>query len=356
MSAEHAAGPEGFDPARVRCIHSAQLGGIETSVLDDGPGRGVRIAWVNTGSPLRYKVLIDRGLDIAEAFHGGRSLAFLSLTGPTTPSRGLDRGLDWLRGFYGGLVCSCGPEHIGAPIEEGGIEYGLHGRHSNTPAAVEAVRQPDPAAGADEMSITGIVRNARMFGPNVELRRTIRSILGRPELHIRDRFVNRGNEPARHAWLLHVNLGWPLLDEGARLVYQGQVRARADSVARFADPAVYRTVPAPLAEHVGTGEDVGFIDPPADTDGFCHVGLVNHALPLGVEIIYPRAAFPVLANWQHFAPGGEYVTGLEPNTGGMPGDGHEAGSLAPGEVKDYQCTIRVLEDADELRRFEEQWA
>ncbi|KPL20644.1 MAG: hypothetical protein AMJ75_11500, partial [Phycisphaerae bacterium SM1_79] len=46
-----------------------QIGGIETSVLDNGPGRGTRIAWVNTGAGLRYKVVIERGLDIADAFY-----------------------------------------------------------------------------------------------------------------------------------------------------------------------------------------------------------------------------------------------------------------------------------------------
>ena len=37
----------------------SQVGGIETSVLDNGSGRGTRIAWVNTGSGLRFKILID---------------------------------------------------------------------------------------------------------------------------------------------------------------------------------------------------------------------------------------------------------------------------------------------------------
>ena len=31
----------------------SQLGGIETSVLDNGLGRGTRIAWINTGSGIR---------------------------------------------------------------------------------------------------------------------------------------------------------------------------------------------------------------------------------------------------------------------------------------------------------------
>ena len=68
-------------------INPSQLGGIETSVLDDGPGRGVRIAWVNTGGGRRYKVVIDRGLDIADAEFKGQSLTWHSLTGVTAPSR-----------------------------------------------------------------------------------------------------------------------------------------------------------------------------------------------------------------------------------------------------------------------------
>ena len=47
----------------------AQVGGIETSVLDNGLGRGTRIAWINTGTGLRYKVVIDRAMDIADAFY-----------------------------------------------------------------------------------------------------------------------------------------------------------------------------------------------------------------------------------------------------------------------------------------------
>src|SRR5512147_1344697 len=66
-------------------VNPMQLGGIETSVLDNGPGRGVRIAWVSTGSGLRYKVVIDRGLDIADAEFLGQSLTWHSFTGITAP-------------------------------------------------------------------------------------------------------------------------------------------------------------------------------------------------------------------------------------------------------------------------------
>ena len=347
--------PSKYDPKSVRFINPAQVGGIETCVLDDGAAHGVRAAWVNTGTPLRYRVLIDRGLDIDQAFYGAASLSFLSWTGPTAPTRALDHGADWLDGFYGGLLCSCGPQHVGGPEEIDGVEYGVHGTHSNTAAELEEVCRPDPAAGVEEMSITGLVRTARMFGPNLQLRRTISSRLGEPVIDVHDEFLNRGNEPARHCWMLHLNFGWPLLDKGSRLVFRGDVQPRADSVKWFTDPQRYKRVPSPVAGHRGGGEDVAFIDPPADEDGLCHVGIVNERLELGVEVIYPRRQFRRLVNWQHFGPGGEYVVGFEPLSGGMTGCGVPAGSLAPGQRRQYDCRLRVLSDDRAIRRFVRKW-
>ena len=95
--------------ANAPVINPMQLGGIETSVLDNGPGRGVRIAWVNTGGGLRYKVVIDRGLDIADAEFMNQSLTWHSLAGTVAPSFAYTRKMDWIRGFCGGMMASCGP-------------------------------------------------------------------------------------------------------------------------------------------------------------------------------------------------------------------------------------------------------
>src|SRR6476646_5695603 len=191
-------------------LNSAQLGGIETSVLDNGPGRGVRIAWVNTGAGLRYKVVIDRGLDIADAEFLGQSLTWHSLGGVTAPTAAYDQGADWLWSFYGGLVVSCGPLNTGAPFIEDGKSYGLHGTHSNTAAIVESIVNPDPARGQLDTSVTGLLRTARVFGPNVELRRTISSRLGVPAISITDEFTNRDNQRVPLAWLLHIKFGYQL--------------------------------------------------------------------------------------------------------------------------------------------------
>src|SRR4051812_27606384 len=159
-------------------VHRAQAGGIERYQIDDGAGRAVRALCVNTGGGLRYRVLVDRGLDIDQAFFNEHSLAFLTFNGATSPTRALDRGVDWLKGFPGGLLTSCGPFNIGGPGQDGSEEVGLHGTHSNSPATIESIVQPDPRNGRDEMRIVGRVRYGKLFGPCAELKRTITSRLG----------------------------------------------------------------------------------------------------------------------------------------------------------------------------------
>ena len=155
----------------------AQLGGIETSVIDNGAGRGIRIAWVNTGTGLRYKVVIDRAMDIADAFYNQHSLAWLSNLGNTPPQPFSDKGINWIRTFGGGLVVTCGLSHVGGPETDEFAERGLHGQISNIPAEIESIIQPDPLSGKMEMSITGIIRQSQPLGIQLELRRTISATL-----------------------------------------------------------------------------------------------------------------------------------------------------------------------------------
>ena len=93
----------------------AQLGGIETSVIDNGAGRGTRIAWINTGTGLRYKIVIDRAMDIGDAFYNQHSLAWLSHLGISYPEPFPNNGINWLRTFGGGLLTTCGLDHVGGP-------------------------------------------------------------------------------------------------------------------------------------------------------------------------------------------------------------------------------------------------
>lgn len=336
-------------------INPAQLGGIELFSTLNGPGYPNRVAWVNTGSGLHYKVVIDRGLDIAEAFYKGVSLSWLSLSGIPKPEMSLNKGLDWLWGFYGGLVVSCGPTSAGAPGKDKDQELSLHGRHSNLSATIESVINPDPLQGRNEMKIAGIVREAKLFEPNIELHRTITSPLGVPRIIIEDAFLNRGNTTMEHAWLLHINLGYPLLEPGAELAFHGKVTPLAGSTEYFTKRK-FRIVPEPLKEHTAAGEACAYIDPTPDAKGMVHCGVINTRRRLAVKISFTKKDFPRFVNWQHFGPGGQFVMGIEPANCGVEGRARDRDRgwlqvLKPGEKKNYRCVLEVLEGNDNIAQF-----
>jgi hypothetical protein len=346
--------PSDFRHAPV--LNAAQLGGIETSVLDNGPGRGVRIAWVNTGAGLRYKVVIDRGLDIADAEFLGQSLTWHSLSGITAPSYAYDQGVDWLWSFYGGLLVSCGPLNTGGPFAEEGKSYGLHGTHSNTAATLESIVNPDPLRGQLEMKITALVRTSRVFGPNVELRRTISSRLGETAIDVTDEFTNRDNLRVPLAWLLHINFGFPLLEpEASAYCYRGAVSAvRGDEW--FRKGAASKEAPPPMDSHRGGGEFCGYVDPQADASGNVLAGVVNRKRKFGVKVEFSKNDYPRLVNWQHWGPGGSYMGALEPTNAGVEGrpKDQERGwlqFLEPGQSKTLRCRISATADETELKRL-----
>jgi len=337
-------------------VNPAQLGGIDLLSQIDGPAAGTRCAWVNTWSGLHYKVLVDRGLDIAEAFYKGMSLSWLSLSGAPRPEMAMHRGLDWLWGFFGGLVASCGPSSAGAPCKDGTEELGLHGRHTNLSASLESVVGPDPLRGLTEMSITGVVRQAKLFEPNLELRRTITSPLGRSRIIIEDTFINRGNLDAPHAWLLHMNFGYPLLEPGSQFLFAGKTTPIGEHAAAHFKKRNLRVVPEPLDEHRGTGEACVYIDPDTDRAGNVCCGVLNPKRKFGVKLTFLKKHFPRVVNWQHFGPNGQYVMGIEPANCGVEGRNVDRQRgwldvLRPGQVREYKIAIDVVEGPAEIAEF-----
>lgn len=292
-----------------------QVGGIETSVIDNGPGRGNRIAWINTGTGLRYKVVLDRAMDIAEAFFNAYSLSWMSYQGATVPMPMSDQGPSWLRTFGGGLLTTCGLTHVGGPEEDAYGQRGLHGRISNTAAEVLSIEQPDPLRGKMDMRIYGRMKESQVLGTHLELKRTIGSTLGESAIFVEDTVTNYGNQSAPLMVLYHLNLGWPLVDEGAKIFWEGNWRAREEEADRklFREDHDFHTCLAPMPEHAGAGEEACFIDPSADTSGRCTCGILNQRIGLKLNIRFKKDQLPCLTNWQHWGVR-EYVTGLEPGT------------------------------------------
>ena len=337
-----------------------QVAGIQTALLAPGTANATHAALVNTGSGLRFTVSLDRGGDIVEASYNRYGLAYLTPAGTKPPNHAYHRDVEWLYGWAGGLLTTGGPEYMGASRDEDGVHTSLHGRHSSSPATVEMLINPDPQRGRNEMLISMVMRDSRMFGPVLEVRRTIQCIIGQPQIHLYDQVTNRGDTRCAHHWLYHVNLGYPLLDRGGRFIYRGEADTwqAPPSSGKLTDTALngMKRVGGSIASHAGSGERGIIVQVKPDRGGQCHVGLINASLGLGFELQYPASQLPRLGNWQHYGPRGSYVTGIEPFSGSIMGAEHDdfKGArqfLDPGQTRRYQLTIRVHEGPAALKSF-----
>src|SRR5262249_46807198 len=158
----------------------------------------------------------DRALDISACSFKGMPLAWRSSVGDVHPAYYDPKGTGWLRSFPGGLLATCGLDQFGAPASDGGEDFGIHGRVGNLPARYVSYRaywQGDEY----EMEITGEVRQTRVFGENIVLRRRIATRLGSNQIQISDSVTNEGFSPQPHMILYHFNLGFPLLSPATQL-------------------------------------------------------------------------------------------------------------------------------------------
>jgi hypothetical protein len=199
-----------------------------------------------------------------------------------------------------------------------------------------------------------------VFGPSLELKRTISGTLGQASIRIQDEVTNYANTPAPHMLLYHLNFGWPLVDEGTDLLWQGpwQSPGEINDSKIFREGNNFRKCPAPLASHNGTGEQVAFVDITPDNSGRCTAGLYNARLNLALSILFNKSELPWLTNWQHWGKG-EYVTGMEPGTNPPIGQAKAREQeqlifLKPGETRKYSLAIEVLDQETKIKRLLQQ--
>ena len=333
----------------------SQIAGMRHYELLEGNERGVEAVDFRTGSGFSFTVLPGRGLDISYAEYRGIPLCWRSTTGEIHSAYYEPQGMGWLRGFFGGLLTTCGMSTIGAPSEDEGEEWGLHGRISYLPAR-NVWLDSKWEGNRYTMWVQGKVRETSMFGVDLCLTRRIWAKMGESKLHIYDIVENLGYEAVPHMYLYHINIGYPLLDEDAELIAPStRVQPRDEIAAQGIDEYARFQPPTP-----GYQEQVFYHEMNPDADGHVHVALVNRKLEMGLYVRYHPSQMPRFIQWKMMGEG-TYVLGLEPSNAWVEGRAkeRERGTLPfleAGGRRHYETEVGLLTSNAEICEFEEKIA
>ena len=264
-----------------------QVAGIRRYTVTEGREKGLDILDCDTGK-IRFLLNVNKACDVMQLYHKGQNMSFLS------KNAFMQRELPFLNRFEGGMLYTCGLDSIG-----GRDGYELHGSLHTTPA--EIVRA---TCDENEIFVEALIRDTALFGKNLVLRRCIRAEIGGESLMLTDTLHNESFREEEYCLLYHINVGYPMLDAGARL--DADVRechARTEWSAQNADAIYEMTLPVPNQEEMCYFLRLG---EPA-------VSLVNDTIQKKFTVSYSKDTLPYFVEWKSMTSG-DYALGLEPST------------------------------------------
>jgi hypothetical protein len=349
---------------------SSQVFGVRAATLDDGPERGVRILTFRTGTGLVFEVMIDRGMDIGSLEYRGAAIGWHSPTGFRSPwlhEADSESGLGWLRSFSG-FMNTCGLDHVMGPATESAAHYnypyrktvahGLHGRIAYIPARLRGYGERWEGERCF-LWAEGEVVQAAVFGENLHLVRRIEAEVGGNVVTVADRVENHGFHRTPHAMNYHVNIAWPVVEEGTRFL--APIRRTvwtahepgATGIGHDVQAAPQRDFLEQVYAHETKAGADGRVPAALVNDGFAPAG---GARGLGFVLEFDPRQLPALWEWQNLQEG-NYVVGIEPCSV-FPGTRAEWDSrgelrwLEHGESCAYDLRFSVIAGPQEIAALE----
>ncbi|MEG0934290.1 MAG: DUF4432 family protein [Clostridia bacterium] len=328
----------------------SQAFGIRPVLLTGGKEQLTQVLQVDLASGLSYQVCPSKGLDLIDLHYRGISLGFVSKAGLHSPFLADEQGLAYRYTLGAGFLYTAGLSNVGMYCEDEDNYHYAHGSLKNTPAdnlcAQVAWRGDDCDA-----RISGDVRDSAFFGRNLLLHREICAHIGDTRLTIRDTIENQSCEKEALMLLYHMNLGYPLLDEGARLLAPVERLAPMSEHTRKND-AAYDRMTAP---EDGNQEYLYALTLAADAHGETGAALYNPRLGFGLYVRFPKQVLRRLIIWKCMRSG-DYALGILPATCTPIGRtaaraSGEIQTLAPYESLETRLEIGILENEHQAQCF-----
>ena len=276
-----------------RISNFQQVASIRRYTLSEGCEKGLDVLDCDNGK-IRFLLNVSKACDIMQLYHEGQNISFISKNGFTK------RETPFLRRFEGGMLYTCGLDSVG-----GRDGFELHGTLHNIPA--EIIR-----AECNENGITleAIIRDTALFGKNLVLKRKIFTAIGGDSVTLEDTLVNEGYKAEEYCLLYHINVGYPMLDDGAKVIADVESYTPRTAWAKQNEATMYA-----MNEAVPNQEEACYFLKLSKPE----IALVNEKIGKKFTVSYSGDTLPCFVEWKSMASG-DYALGLEPCTTKL--DGH----------------------------------
>ncbi|MBP3291847.1 MAG: DUF4432 family protein [Clostridia bacterium] len=267
--------------------HLSQIAYARRYTLTEGTEAGIKVVEVYNGR-IRFLLNESKALDMMQLFDGEVNISFLSKNGFHLAN------LDYKRRFEGGMLYTCGLDNAGS--RDG---YEVHGTLHTTPATITEISVTE-----DEIKVVGTVRASAHFEGNLLFTRTITTKVGSGSVTISDTLENQGYTDSEYCLLYHVNVGYPMLDEGVRIVQDEESVIPRNGWAKVKFEG--RNTLTDCID--GEEEQCYYV-----THKTPHVEVVNDRIGRKFSLDYSKDTLPYFVQWNS-RMSGDYAQGLEPTT------------------------------------------
>ena len=270
-----------------RISNFQQVASIRRYTLSEGREKGLDVLDCDNGK-IRFLLNVSKACDIMQLYHEGQNISFISKNGFTK------RETPFLRRFEGGMLYTCGLDSVG-----GRDGFELHGTLHNIPA--EIIR-----AECNENGITveAIIRDTALFGKNLVLKRKIFTAIGGDSVTLEDTLVNEGYKTEEYCLLYHINVGYPMLDDGVKVIADVESYTPRTAWAKQNEATMYA-----MNDAVPNQEEACYFLKLSKPE----IALVNEKIGKKFTVSYSGDTLTHFVEWKSMASG-DYALGLEPCT------------------------------------------
>ena len=270
-----------------RISNFQQVASIRRYTLTEGREKGLDVLDCDNGK-IRFLLNVSKACDIMQLYHEGQNMSFISKNGFQK------REISFLNRFEGGMLYTCGLDSIG-----GRDGYELHGTFHNIPA--EIIRAECNENG---IVVEVVIRDTALFGKNLVMKRKITTAVFGDSVVLEDTLVNEGYKTEEYCLLYHINVGYPMLDNGAKVVADVESYTPRTAWAKQNETTMYA-----MSDAVPNQEEACYFLKLSKPE----IALVNEKIGKKFTVSYSGDTLTHFVEWKSMASG-DYALGLEPCT------------------------------------------